>query len=67
MKTAFIDVDTQIDFMFPAGALYVPGAELVLPQVATLNLAQELGADAHILVNLSGRGDKDVQSVEQHV
>ena len=26
-------------------------------------LAQELGPDAHILINLSGRGDKDVDSV----
>ncbi len=31
MTTAFLDVDTQIDFMFPAGALYVPGAERLLP------------------------------------
>ena len=23
----YFDIDTQIDFMFPAGALYVPGAE----------------------------------------
>jgi tryptophan synthase beta chain len=30
-------------------------------------LAQELGKDAMVLVNLSGRGDKDVQSVEHHV
>jgi tryptophan synthase beta chain len=30
-------------------------------------LAQELGEGAQILVNLSGRGDKDVQSVEKHV
>jgi len=30
-------------------------------------LAQELGKDALVLVNLSGRGDKDVQSVEHHV
>jgi tryptophan synthase beta chain len=28
-------------------------------------LAKELGPDADILVNLSGRGDKDVQSVEK--
>jgi nicotinamidase/pyrazinamidase len=27
VKTVFFDVDTQIDFLFPAGALYVPGAE----------------------------------------
>lgn len=32
MKTVFVDVDTQLDFLFPAGALYVPGAEkLVAP------------------------------------
>jgi nicotinamidase/pyrazinamidase len=37
MKTAFFDVDTQIDFMFPAGALYVPGAEHIVPAIATLN------------------------------
>ena len=37
MRTAFIDVDTQIDFMFPAGALYVPGAETILPNIAVLN------------------------------
>lgn len=37
MTTVFIDVDTQIDFMFPAGALYVPGAEHLLPAFAALN------------------------------
>lgn len=37
MRTVFLDVDTQIDFVFPAGALYVPGAERVLPVVARLN------------------------------
>lgn len=37
MKTVFLDVDTQIDFVFPAGALYVPGAETVLPNIAALN------------------------------
>lgn len=37
MKTVFFDVDTQNDFMLPAGALYVPGAEAILPAVAELN------------------------------
>ena len=37
MKTAFFDIDTQIDFVYPAGALYVPGAECILPVVAALN------------------------------
>ena len=37
MKTVFFDIDTQIDFLFPAGALYVPGAEGLLPTLAKLN------------------------------
>ena len=37
MKTVFFDVDTQIDFLYPAGALYVPGAEKIVAQIAELN------------------------------
>jgi nicotinamidase/pyrazinamidase len=37
MKTVLFDVDTQIDFLFPAGALYVPGSERIFPLVAKLN------------------------------
>lgn len=37
MKQVFFDVDTQIDFMFPAGALYLPGAETLIPTIAALN------------------------------
>jgi nicotinamidase/pyrazinamidase len=37
MKTVFFDVDTQIDFVYPAGALYVPGAEYILPVIGELN------------------------------
>jgi nicotinamidase/pyrazinamidase len=37
MSLAFLDIDTQIDFVFPAGALYVPGAERILPTIAKLN------------------------------
>jgi nicotinamidase/pyrazinamidase len=37
MNTVFVDVDTQIDFLFPAGALYVPGAEKIVDTVARLN------------------------------
>lgn len=36
MTTVFFDVDTQLDFMYPAGALYVPGAEELLPVLAHL-------------------------------
>jgi nicotinamidase/pyrazinamidase len=37
VRTVFFDVDTQLDFVFPAGALYIPGAERVLPNIARLN------------------------------
>jgi nicotinamidase/pyrazinamidase len=33
----FFDVDTQIDFLYPSGALYVPGAEAIVDRVAALN------------------------------
>ena len=54
MKTVFFDVDTQIDFLFPAGALYVPGAENILHHLTELtrfaaaNALQIIStADAH--------------------
>lgn len=37
MKAVFFDIDTQIDFVYPAGALYVPGAERILPIIGELN------------------------------
>jgi len=37
MNLAFFDIDTQIDFLFPAGALYVPGAERLIPALSRLN------------------------------
>jgi nicotinamidase/pyrazinamidase len=37
INTVFFDVDTQIDFLFPSGALYVPGAETILDRLAALN------------------------------
>jgi nicotinamidase/pyrazinamidase len=34
---AFFDIDTQIDFLYPAGALYGQGSERIIAPVATLN------------------------------
>jgi nicotinamidase/pyrazinamidase len=54
MKTIFFDVDTQLDFLFPAGALAVPGAEQIAGRLAHLtDFAERQGiqiistADAH--------------------
>jgi nicotinamidase/pyrazinamidase len=33
----FFDIDSQLDFLYPAGALYVPGAERIVPAIACLN------------------------------
>lgn len=37
VDTVYFDVDTQIDFLFPSGALYVPGAEKIVDTVGRLN------------------------------
>lgn len=34
---AFFDIDTQLDFMTPGGALYGKGSERLIPSVAALN------------------------------
>ena len=41
----YFDIDTQIDFMFPSGALYVPGAEKLIPTIARLNREAVEGGD----------------------
>jgi nicotinamidase/pyrazinamidase len=49
MKTAFFDVDTQLDFMYPAGALYTSGAEAIVPQLR--ELTQFAGANGIPLIS----------------
>ncbi|HUY12440.1 MAG TPA: isochorismatase family protein [Terriglobia bacterium] len=53
-RIAFLDIDTQRDFMLAEGALYVPGAEQIIPRLGELvKLARDCGipvistADAH--------------------
>jgi nicotinamidase/pyrazinamidase len=36
MTDLFLDVDTQFDFLYPAGALAVPGATQIVPRLAAL-------------------------------
>jgi nicotinamidase/pyrazinamidase len=49
MRTVFVDVDTQLDFLLPAGALSVPGAEAIVPAVAALN--RFAAAQGHTLLS----------------
>jgi nicotinamidase/pyrazinamidase len=60
------DVDTQVDFVLPAGKLYVPGAEGTLPAMARLvEIARAAGiphvasADDHELTDPEISGDPD--------
>lgn len=48
MKTVFFDIDTQLDFVSPSGALYVPGAEALIPRIAELN---RRGAETGIVIS----------------
>ncbi len=42
-QVVFWEVDTQADFMLPGGKLYVPGAELLLPNIRKLTDAARQG------------------------
>lgn len=55
MQQIFLDVDTQVDFLYPTGALCVPGSVEILPRLAALTqfaLSQGIPlvstADAHL-------------------
>ena len=44
-STIFYDVDTQRDFLDPGGAMYLPGADLLVPRLKEVtDLGRELGA-----------------------
>jgi nicotinamidase/pyrazinamidase len=58
--TILWDVDTQVDFMEPAGKLYVPGAEQVVPAMARL---VELGRTAGV-VHVASADDHELTDPE---
>lgn len=67
MRTVFVDVDTQIDFLFPAGALYVPGAEAILPNIAKLNrFAGENGIPLLSTTDAHGENDAEFRNWPPH-
>jgi nicotinamidase/pyrazinamidase len=67
LKTVFVDVDTQIDFIFPAGALYVPGAEKVLGNIARLNrYAAECGNALISTMDAHAEDDREFKEWPPH-
>ena len=64
---AFLDVDTQVDFMDPAGALPVPGAETILPQVKRLlEFARAGGIPVISVVDTHFENDPDLGEWPPH-
>ena len=56
----YFDIDTQIDFLFPAGALYVPGAEKLLPLIATLNRSAS-ASGAKVISTMCSHDENDAE------
>jgi nicotinamidase/pyrazinamidase len=54
MSALFVDIDTQLDFLYPAGALYVPGAEQLIPTLA------------HLTRHAAGHGITIVSTADAH-
>lgn len=48
MRTILVDVDTQVDFMAPKGALYVPGAAALAPNLGRLVAAARAAGVPHL-------------------
>jgi nicotinamidase/pyrazinamidase len=67
MSTLFVDVDTQLDFLYPAGALYVPGAERLIPTLAHLTrYAAAHGIPLVSTVDAHTENDPEFQSWPKH-
>ncbi len=66
-RTLFFDVDTQIDFVFPAGSLYVPGAARLIPLIARLNaLAEATGGLVVSTVDAHPENDSEFTEYAAH-
>jgi len=67
MRTVFVDVDTQLDFLYPAGALYVLGAERLVPAISRLNrYAADHGIPVLSTVDAHAENDPEFQHWPPH-
>jgi nicotinamidase/pyrazinamidase len=58
MRPAFLDVDTQIDFIEPSGKLYARGAEAIKPNLARL-LAMAKSAKVPLVASVDAHAEGD--------
>jgi nicotinamidase/pyrazinamidase len=63
MRTVFFDVDTQLDFVSPAGALYSSGAERVVAAVERLNRHAALHRIA-LISTIDAHAENDAEFAE---
>ncbi len=67
MRTVFFDIDTQMDFLYPSGALSVPGAESVEGAVAVLNrFAASLGIPVISTMDAHAEDDPEFREWPAH-
>lgn len=67
MKNVFFDVDTQLDFLYPAGALYVPGAEKLIDALAGLTrFASSHGVQIISTADAHGEDDSEFAVWKPH-
>src|SRR5689334_16891943 len=67
MSAVFVDVDSQLDFLYPAGALYVPGGERIVPAIARLNrYAAEHGIPVVSTTDAHAENDPEFQVWPHH-
>jgi len=63
----FLDIDTQRDFMLPSGALYVPGAEKLIPKLRRLfDFARKSGVFVLSSVDAHTPDDPEFQQFPPH-
>lgn len=60
MKRVFVDVDTQLDFVVPAGALYVPGAERLISRWKRL-LEHAVASGVPVISTVDAHEENDVE------
>ena len=66
-KVAFVDVDTQFDFMDPEGGLHVPGAEEIRPALAELTeTAKARGVFVIATTDWHSTDDREFQEFPPH-